>query len=260
MDCLPAIAEKKHAVFVFGRFQPPTIGHGLLIKKLEEKVAEGDCDGYVCLSKTKNIVPNKTLRSGPNKEKYNRFTRSVRTGESTRENRNPLDASTRVKFLKLMYPNTPVKFINGEKCDYTSAAFIAKLKEIGYTDITILVGSDRAESFDSFSSDIWIEKVGEERTSNFKGDAVGMSGTAMRNAAIKGNFELFKRGCKMGAMTDADVKELMDAVRLGMGFTTLLRSSRVNRKPNSRYVWQPQFKQTWEKRKRPQKQSIETVL
>jgi hypothetical protein len=64
----------------------------------------------------------------------------------------------------------------------------------------------------------------------------------------------------MGAMTDADVKELMDAVRLGMGFTTLLRSSRVNRKPNSRYVWQPQFKQTWEKRKRPQKQSIETVL
>lgn len=250
MDCLPTSTDKKRAVFVFGRFQPPTIGHAILLKQMENKMASGEYDGYICLSKTKNFIPLKTVRKGEDKVKYDQFTRDVRVLIPTKENRNPLTAETRIKFMKLMHPNTPVKFINGETCGYTSRIFINKLKELGYTDITLLVGSDRVESFAEYASEVWIEKVGDDRTGEFKGSsATGMSGTIMRNAAIRGDFDLFKRGTKMGSMTDANVKELMDYVRLGLGFNTLLRDVRVTNRRNTRFVWPKQFKKTRATRK-----------
>lgn len=238
MDCLPDSINKTKAVFVFGRFQPPTIGHAILLRKLEEKMASGEYDGYICLSKTKNFVPVKTTMKGENKVKFNQFTRNVRKFVPTKENRNPLSAEIRIKFLKKMFPETRVKFINGETCGYTSRMFIDKLKALGYTDITLLIGSDRVGSFDEYAQEVWIEKVGEERTFDFvKGKEKGISGTIMREAAIKGDFNLFRRGCKIGAMDDNDVKDLMDAVRLGLGFTTVLRKVRVEDRRNKQFVW-----------------------
>jgi len=249
MDCLPDSINKTKAVFVFGRFQPPTIGHAILLKKLEEKMASGDYDGYICLSKTKNFVPVRTTMKGENKVKFNQFTRNVRKLSATKENRNPLSAEIRIKFLKKMFPETPVKFINGETCGYTSRIFIDKLKALGYTDITLLVGSDRVGSFDEYAEEVWIEKVGEERTFDFaKGKEQGVSGTIMREAAIRGDFNLFSSGCKIGVMNDNDVKDLMDAVRLGLGFSTLLRKVRVENRRNKRFVWPKQMKKTWRKK------------
>jgi len=246
MNCLPTTTTKKNVVIVYGRFQPPTIGHGILIHKMEQKMIEEDADGYICLSKSVNTVPESFTRKGNNISKYGLFSRNARKMffSEPKENRNPLTANTRIKFLRKMYPTTSVKFINGETCDYTPIKFVNRLKEIGYEDITILVGSDRASSFSDLGANVWVEKVGDVRTSDFRGHASGMSGTLMRKAAFSGNYELFKQGCKIGLMTDDDVKELMDSVRMGLGFNSSIRRVRINKRRNEGFVWPEQVVKT----------------
>jgi nicotinic acid mononucleotide adenylyltransferase len=249
MDCFPEKITKKKAVFTFGRFQPPTIGHAIIVKHIEEKIASGEYDGYICVSKSKNIVPVKTTRKGDERQKYVKFTKQVRTLESVKENRNPLSADTRIKFLKLMYPTTPIKFINGDTCKSNFQDIHKKLKEMGYEELVLVIGSDRMDSFSEYNLQMWIEKVGETRTTVNTGTIDSISATIMRNAAIRSDFDTFKRGTKIGAMTDSDVKELMDVVRLGMGFETPLRNVRVFPKKSPNYIWPKQIKQTRKKRK-----------
>ena len=215
-DMLESTGEKKGVFFTFGRFQPPTKGHLVLFDKLVE-LAGDDADAYVFVS-------------------------------STEGKDNPLTVYEKVYFLRKMYPNTSLKFINTTTCDCRQLpVIVGRLKEL-YSDLTMVLGSDRAEGSlgrgAKFLEGVRIETAGTKRnlagnsenensTENNLGDEnlenldagknessvnlATISGSKMRKAATrKSKFKNFVAGTKMGTMTDEDVKELYRRVRQGL--------------------------------------------
>lgn len=220
MDTIEQKENHQNVLFTFGRFQPPTIGHKVLIDFIaSESLKLGDTDGYIFVSSTQN----KQLRP------KNVF-------ESTKQNENPLSVDLKVLYLKKMYPETSVKFINTTECECrTIFSIIDKLKSAGYTGLTMAVGSDRVESFKTLMSRVGVNVIAAgERVINASSNSVkAMSGTKMREAAVAGNVNAFKQGVLIGSMTDADAMELLNAVRNGLGYGPLViggSSSRKNRR------------------------------
>ena len=220
MDTIEQKENHQNVLFTFGRFQPPTIGHKVLIDFIASESAKLDgTDGYIFVSSTQN----KQLRP------KNVF-------ESTKQNENPLSVDLKVLYLKKMYPETSVKFINTTECECrTIFSIIDKLKSAGYTGLTMAVGSDRVESFKTLMSRVGVNVIAAgERVINASSNSVkAMSGTKMREAAVAGNVNAFKQGVLIGSMTDADAMELLNAVRNGLGYGPLViggSSSRKNRR------------------------------
>ena len=156
---------QKHpkVIFTFGRFQPPTIGHKVLIDKIAAMamamakpmpVANGEAnskangeanaqaDAYVFVSSKQNdMVKYKASKA------YKEM-KTTGTFKSTDLNENPLPVDLKVETLKKMYPDSPVTFIDTtvEKCPQLFN-IVDKLRSAGYTDITMGVGSDRVDTF-----------------------------------------------------------------------------------------------------------------
>ena len=105
----------RKAVFTFGRFNPPTIGHKALLDKVEHHAHKHDGDHYVFASK-----------SHDNKK-------------------NPLPFNEKVEYLTAMFPN--INFENNKDVTDPFKAINWLVRE-GYTDITMIVGSDRVEEFE----------------------------------------------------------------------------------------------------------------
>ncbi len=105
----------RKAVFTFGRFNPPTIGHKALLDKVEHHAHKHDGDHYVFASK-----------SHDNKK-------------------NPLPFNEKIEYLAAMFPN--INFENNEEVTNPFKAINWLVKE-GYKDITMIVGSDRVEEFE----------------------------------------------------------------------------------------------------------------
>ena len=208
------------AVFTFGRFQPPTTGHKLLIDAVSTIANENGADGYIFVSSKINNPRHKNVNAiTRNMKKSGNFT-------STGNNENPLTVDAKILFLNKMYPKSgrDVRFINTTKNDCrTVPSVFQKLFEAGYTKIIMVVGSDRVESFStSFkrnNDSVTVVSAGERNLENeTSNDPTKMSGTKMRKAALRGDVDFFKRGVKIGTMTDEDVIVLMNLVRAGLGF------------------------------------------
>jgi hypothetical protein len=150
-----------HAYFTFGRFQPPTLGHRVLAETLN---ARRGADSYIFVSSSQDPV------------------------------KNPLDVHTKVSWMKYMFRDlTNVRVINTTVCECRSVPQVVnKLKEAGYTKITMIVGSDREGAF-GFLKDVEFEEAGAARN-NAAAGATGMSGTKMRAAAVANNVAAFKTG------------------------------------------------------------------
>jgi hypothetical protein len=150
-----------HAYFTFGRFQPPTLGHRVLAETLD---AKRDADSYIFVSSSQDPA------------------------------KNPLDVHTKVSWMKYMFRDlTNVRIINTTVCDCKSVPKVVnKLKEAGYTRITMIVGSDREGAF-GFLKDVEFEEAGAARN-NAAAGATGMSGTKMRAAAVRNDVAAFKAG------------------------------------------------------------------
>lgn len=208
------------AVFTFGRFQPPTTGHKLLIDAVSTIANENGADGYIFVSSKINNPRHKNVNAiTRNMKKSGNFT-------STGNNENPLTVDAKILFLNKMYPKSgrDVRFINTTKNDCrTVPSVFQKLFDAGYTKIIMVVGSDRVESFSaSFkrnNDSVTVVSAGERNLENeSSNDPTKMSGTKMRKAALRGDVDFFKRGVKIGTMTDEDVIDLMNLVRAGLGF------------------------------------------
>ncbi len=205
-------AHSKSAVFTFGRFQPPTIGHKVLIDSLAAHAAESDV--YVFVSSRVNDIA-KYVKS----QKYKKM-QNTKTFESYDANENPLTVAQKIHWMQKMYPDTPVNFINTSvhECR-TIFAVVDKLRAAGYTSLTLMVGSDRVPTFAKMfegHEDVTIVPAGTNR--NNSNTPAGMSGTKMRHAAVRGDFAKFKQGVLIGNMTDADAKQLMNEIRAGLGY------------------------------------------
>jgi hypothetical protein len=182
--------ENKNSTIVaaFGRFNIPTIGHGLLAKKVVDTAKSAKADHIVYASRTQDAK------------------------------KNPLDVDTKVEYLKKMFPGINFKAANEDVRTFIEMA--AKLSAEGYKNLVMIAGSDRIEEYqkllnkyngkDFKFNSIKVVSAGE-RDPDADG-AAGMSGTKMREAAIKGNFKAFRSGIPK-TLTDKETKELMDKVR-----------------------------------------------
>jgi hypothetical protein len=182
-------------VATIGRFQPPTLGH----EKVFERVA--------------------SLAKGNN---YRIFTTQSNDSKS-----NPLEYEEKIKFLRKMFPKYGRNFIQ-DKSIKTIFDALPKLTQQGFTKLILVVGSDRIEEFNrllhkyngvegkhgkySFPDGIDVVSSGD-RDPDSEG-VTGMSGTKMRDAAIRNNLEDFMKGLPKGFK---EARDLFNAIRVGMG-------------------------------------------
>jgi hypothetical protein len=104
-------SQMPKAVFCFGRMNPPTIGHKLLMQKTVET---GGDKSFIFLSGTADKVEN------------------------------PLDPQTKADFIKKIYPEYAGHIVSGAFKTPIDAA--NHLYELGYRNITFVGGSDRLGS------------------------------------------------------------------------------------------------------------------
>jgi hypothetical protein len=145
---------------------------------------------------------------------------------STPKSQNPLTAAQKITALNKMFP-TGVTFVNTSECTPRCGGPVAAnnyLRERGYTDITLLAGSDRAEIF---GPDAAMWESGKVPPPKFKAltrtegtGASAMSGTKARKLARDGKYEEFANAVRVGKIDDAGIRELYDAIRKKKGGRT----------------------------------------
>ena len=169
-------AEKKTIVFAYGRFNPPTVAHNMLINKVIEVAKQQQGDYF--------IIPSHSIKP-PDK--------------------NPLSAEQKIKILKYMVPDSSRIGTFGET--YISA--LQKLQEMGYNNVIQIAGSDRIPEFSMLANKYngKPDKTGQivfnfnnfefVSAGNRDPDSEGMEGMSaskLRNLASNGNIEEFKTG------------------------------------------------------------------
>jgi hypothetical protein len=176
---------------VFGRFNPPTVGHDKLLKSAVRISAGGDV----------KIYPSRT--QDPKK--------------------NPLDPDMKISFMKKMFPDFKEMIINDDNMRSILNVLVAANEE-GYSSVNIVVGSDRQAEFENlaqkYNGDLYnfdLIRVVSAGVRDADADGVeGMSASKMRKAVLDNDFNSFRRGTPK-TLDDADTQALFNAVRQGMG-------------------------------------------
>ena len=108
--------DRSTAVFAFGRFNPPTIGHQKLIDKVRDTSKNANGKGFIFLSHKQN---NKT---------------------------DPLSFQDKLGYLQSQYQDPNLEFGNIEANTIIKA--LQKMQEQGRTKIIMIAGSDRVAEFE----------------------------------------------------------------------------------------------------------------
>ena len=183
------MTEKKGdtAIFTFGRFNPPTVGHEKLVVAVAN-VARREGGEYF-------VYPSRSQDS----------------------KKNPLDQPTKIKYMKKMFPKHKKNIISSTGNNALEIA--SKLHDEGYTNLVMVVGSDRVKEFkallDRYNGDedkahgfydfnsIKVVSAGERDPD---ADGVeGMSASKMRQSAVEGDFKTFRKGTPP-SLNDKDTK------------------------------------------------------
>jgi len=174
----------------FGRFNPPTVGHGKLLSAAKKAATGGDL----------KIYPSRS--QDPKK--------------------NPLDPDMKISFMKKMFPDYSDNIINDDEMR-SIFNVLTNASEEGYANVNIIVGSDRQSEFDNlaqkYNGDLYdFEQINVISAGVRDADAEGvegMSASKMRKAVVDGDFDAFRRGTPK-ELDDGDTQALFDAVRSGM--------------------------------------------
>ena len=105
--------DRSTAVFAFGRFNPPTIGHQKLIEKVQSMAKQVNGKGFIFLSHKQN---NKT---------------------------DPLTFKEKQDYLKMFFPDLQI----GDAGSNTIIKALQKIQAEGRTRIVMIAGSDRVAEF-----------------------------------------------------------------------------------------------------------------
>ena len=176
---------------VFGRFNPPTIGHEKLLQAAEKAAQGGDF----------KIYPSRT--QDPKK--------------------NPLDPDMKVSYMRKMFPKYEEQIVNDAEM-ISIFNVLTTAYEDGYKNVNIIVGADRQAEFENlankYNKDLYDFKQirvisAGVRDADAEG-VEGMSASKMRKAVMDDDFEAFKKGTPKG-INDGETRTLFDAVRAGMG-------------------------------------------
>ena len=191
------VEEEKVGYLVFGRMNPPTIGHGKLLDKL---------------AKTSGRAPYRIYLSQSNDEKDN-----------------PLTYSDKVKYARKMFPRHARSIIIDKKV-VTPFHALSAMYNAGFKKVVMVAGSDRVKEYDlrlnkyngkkgghgfyNFDGGVKVVSAGQ-RDPDGKG-AEGASGTKQRGYAKSNDFTGFSQGLSK-AISNPDAKKMFNAVRNGMG-------------------------------------------
>ena len=174
----------------FGRFNPPTVGHGKLLSAAKKASQGGDL----------KIYPSRT--QDPKK--------------------NPLDPDMKISYMKKMFPDYSENIVNDDEMR-SIFDVLTTASEQGYTNVNIIVGSDRQAEFENLAQkyngelyDFELIRVISAGVRDADAEGVeGMSASKMRKAVVDGDFDAFRRGTPK-ELDDGDTQALFDAVRSGM--------------------------------------------
>ena len=176
----------------FGRFNPPTIGHEKLLDKVSRE-AKSSGGEY-------RIYPSRS--EDPKK--------------------NPLDAGSKVKYMRMAYPDHANAIVDSPDMR-TIFDVLSALDADGYSSVNIVVGGDRVSEFNSlaqkYNGDLYTFdeiKVVSAGDRDPDSDGVsGMSASKMRKAAVEGDFESFDSGIPSG-VSKKDREALFMTLRSAM--------------------------------------------
>ena len=195
-DFLLKEAKEKHAVLAFGRMNPPTTGHEVLVNKVKDVANKYGASHHVVLSHSQD------------------------------KSKNPLSARQKLKHAQRFFPNTNLSVSNAESPNFLTQA--AKLHKKGVTHLHMVAGSDRVPEYKQLLQkyngthegalfnfkEIHVHSAGQ-RDPDAEGTE-GMSASKMREHAKTGNFKEFKKGIP-GHVKNDHAKELFADVRSSMG-------------------------------------------
>ena len=183
----------------FGRFNPPTVGHGKLLAAAKKASQGGEL----------KIYPSRT--QDPKK--------------------NPLDPDMKISYMKKMFPDFEENIVNDDEMK-SIFNVLTTAGEQGYANVNIIVGSDRQSEFENLATkyngelydfeNIRVISAGV-RDADAEG-VEGMSASKMRKAVADDDFESFRKGTPKD-LDDGDTRALFDAVRQGMGMKKMKKES-----------------------------------
>jgi hypothetical protein len=189
-------AEKKDAggiVIVFGRFNPPTIGHGRLLDAAAREAKRTNSELKIYPSRTQDAK------------------------------KNPLDPGIKINYMRQMFPNYKEQIVNDSEAK-TIFDVLTNAYGDGYSNATIMVGQDRLSEFQGLAqkyngSEMYdFENIvvlsGGARDPDSEGVS-GMSASKMRSYAADGNYQAFAKGIP-DTLKPMQKRELYSVVRRSM--------------------------------------------
>jgi hypothetical protein len=191
------IQEVKSSTIVigFGRLNPITVGHALLLKKLVDTAHANKAEHAMYITKTQD------------------------------KKKNPLPLDRKLFWAKKSFPE-----INFVGCDDKVRTIIEAAKEQSgrYKNLIIIAGSDRVPAYETLLNkyngteynfdSIKVVSAGERDPD--ADDASGMSASKMRAAATNNDFALFRKGVP-DSIKEQDARKLMQEVRTHMGIKSV---------------------------------------
>ena len=194
--------ETKAITIAWGRYNPPTIGH----QKLMDTVAKIGKGG------TFRIYASQTHQNQKDKDGYYK---------------DPLSYKDKIKIMRKMFPKYARNIMYTPKIR-TMFDLMSTLYKEGYTNVTIVAGSDRVSEYE-VTLNRYNNKKGKHGFYNFDGGvnvvsagerdpdaegASGMSASKLRKYAAANDLKNFTKGLIRGY---GDAQGLFNAVRKGMG-------------------------------------------
>ena len=180
------IKKSKTITVVFGKFNPPTLGHLKLLKKAKE------------------IAGDSELRVYPSR---------------AHNDQNPLEPKNKIRYMRIAFPEYADEIMNDSSMS-TIFDVLTLLSDEGYKNVQIVVGAQRESEFDRLSrqyngklydfENVDVIPVGIKDPDSDTTDI--QSSGSLRKAAIDNNYFKFKSGLPP-KMPEKEKKNLFNAVQ-----------------------------------------------
>jgi hypothetical protein len=184
----------KAIVFTFGRFQPPTAGHQLLMDKVKSVAKKANSEHRIFTSSTND------------------------------KKKNPLSHKEKVSYMKKFFKGMDISTDSSIRTPFEA---LQSLSDGGYKHVIMVVGGDRVGEFrkrivkyigdDGYQFDSFKVVSAGKRDPDAE-DVTGMSASKMRKAASDGDFALFVKGLPSTANATLS-KKLYNSLRKRMKIT-----------------------------------------
>jgi RimK family alpha-L-glutamate ligase len=204
-DLKQVIKEQRRnvVVFTFGRFQPPTSGHELLINK---------------------VIKEAKKRKGEHRIYTSRVT----------DKRNPLNLKDKLHYMRRFFPQANI--IDDPEA-INAFTICQQLSDQGYRNVVLVVGSDRVREFkngiekyigpDGYDFDSFEVISAGERDPDSQGVA-GMSASKMRLAVSQNDLKSFISGMPSKA-SKRDTQKLFDILQKSIGVNESMINESIRR-------------------------------